>query len=70
MGFGIGNMSPDSPTEAVAIISDLDYPDWLSEGTHFVNFRVCSMSPDSPTEAVAIITDLDYLISYEMQPTL
>ena len=54
-------MGPDSPTEAVSIITDLDYPDWLSDGTHFVNFGVCRMNPDPPTEAVAIIINLKFL---------
>ena len=54
-------MSPESPTEAVAVTTDLDYLDWLWAGTYFVNFGICSMDPDSPTEAVAVNTDLDYL---------
>ena len=29
MNFGICHMSPDSPTEAVSVITDLDYRDWL-----------------------------------------
>ena len=61
MGFVICNMSPDSSTEAIAVITDLDYPGMLSDGTHFVNFGICSMSPDSPTEAVAIIINLKFL---------
>ena len=53
-------MSADSPTEAVAVITDLDYLDSLCDGTYFLNFGICNISPDATTEAVALITDLDY----------
>ena len=60
MNIGIYSMSPYSATEAVAIIINLKFLDWLQDATHFVNFGIYSMSPDSPTKAIAVITDLDY----------
>ena len=62
MNFGICHMNPDSPTEAVPVITDLDYLNWLCDVSHFVNFGICDMSPNSPTVAVAVITDLNYYV--------
>ena len=71
MNFGICHMSPDLPTGAVAVITDLDYLDWLCDISHFVNFCICHMRINSPTEADAVITDIWItMICYEMQPIL
>ena len=61
MNFGICQRSPDSPTEAVAVITDLDYHDWLWDATNFLTFDICTMSHYSNTEAVAIIINLKFL---------
>ena len=49
MNFRICHMSPDSPTVAVPVITDLDYYNWVCDVSHFVNFGMSNMSPDSPT---------------------
>ena len=54
-------MNNDSPTEAVAIITDLAYRDSLRDATHFVNFGFYSTGHYSPTEAVALLINLKFL---------